>query len=636
MPGRPEPHCPSVYFALAPSESGGRRLKGTARSEHLRPQTLEFWSFGRLVSSCNVLNDGTWDAPIESESHAAVHAWLRTGDHQVYCGIVNGVPLYVENRLLQCDVTTRDGYVTDGIEFDVKSQADYQIYINGRPAHDAVDFLPTDVSRPRRGRIKTKESLLVLEVSAHDGALVRLPLWRWRSPGFELFRGALRSQRYCDISLSSGNTIRDVVPIHMTVEDDGWRCHARYGQNNAPIAISDSDILDIRIHLDTCTLTQEDKKRKARVSTARTFFKDAPAAFHQPIVIPFLSDKRPGNSRTRCRILLLRPRPLPTDEIYVLAPLAQLCRSELCELIIVDTTQQYPDADLLCDVNFIIVVRYISARWIDEIVRYKGYAQIIYLFDDDIPNAVDTIELPATYRRRLIDVTFCDFQYMLYISDLVVVSSPALAERFSTPKTHLLEPPAIRESKSLDHHLDGITLRVGYHGSSTHYRDLEFLIPILRSFSETNPHVEFDLFGHKRIREMASDLDRVNIIDPLPWHEYKEFVKQRPCHIMLAPLLEHAYNSGKSRVKFCDASSVGAAGIFSDAPIYRSIVDDGINGLLVSNTEEDWLNALRSLAADRDRTNSIASACRLKNRVECSLSQATSFWAELLNLGTRC
>jgi hypothetical protein len=632
MPSRPEPHCPSVYFTLAPTESGEHRLKGFARSDHLRPQTLELWSFGRLVSCCNVLSDGTWDVPILSEPHAAVHAWLRAGDDQVYCGTVNAVPLCVENRSLQCDVIKRDGYVINCIELNVRCSTDYQIYINGRPAHDTVDFLPTPVSNMHRGRIKTRESLLVLEVLAHDDAFTRLPLWRWRSPGFELFRQALRSQKPCDIDLSSGDTIRDVLPIQMTVEDNGWRCHARSGQDNSPIEIDDSDILDVRIHPDAITLTVADKKRKSSVRSSRTFFKDAPAAFYQPIAVTASNDRRINCPRAKYRILLLRPRPLPTDEIYVLAPLSQLCLSGQCELIVVKTTLQPPDADLFHDVSMVIVVRYISAIWMDEIVKCKGRADIVYLFDDDIPSAVDTIELPATYRRRLIDVTVCDFQYMLYISDLVIVSSPVLAERFNTPKTYLLEPPSIRESESLNHHLDGSALRIGYHGSSTHYRDLEFLIPAIKRFSEANPGAEFDLFGHKAIREMTRGLDRVNAMDPLPWEEYKEFVKRRPCHIMVAPLLDHAYNRGKSRIKFCDASSLGAAGIFTDSQIYRGIVDDGIDGLLVNNTEDEWLGALQSLAADRDRTYRIASACRLANQVKCSLSKATGFWAELLNV----
>jgi hypothetical protein len=634
MPSRSEPHCPSVHFTLAPTDSGEHRLKGLAWSDHLRPHTLELWSFGRLVSHCDILSDGTWDVTISAESHAAVHAWLRTDDDRVYCGIVNAVPLCVESPLLRCEVTRRDGYVTSFLELKVGSPIDYQIYINGRPAGDAVDFLPASFSHAHKGRIKTRESLLVLEVLAHDGTFTRLPLWRWRSPGFELFREALRSQKHCDIILNSGDIVRDAVPIQITIEEDGWHCHARSGQNSAPVEIDESEILDVRIHQDKYTLTGADKKRKAFLRNSRNFFDNAPAAFYQPIAVTSSTGEQVKCQRARYRILLLRPRPLPTDEIYVLAPLARLHASGQCELTVADTTLQLPDADLFHDINMIVVVRYISAIWMDELVKHKRKAEIVYLFDDDIPSAVDTIELPAVYRRRLTDVAFCDFQYMFYVSDLVIVSSPVLAERFNTPKTHLLEPPSIRESESLGHHLDGSALRIGYHGSSTHYRDLEFLIPTIKKFSEANPGAEFDLFGHKAIREMVGGYDRVNIMDPLPWPEYKAFARERPCHIVMAPLLDNAYNRGKSRIKFCDANALGAAGIFTDARIYRGIVNDGIDGLLVNNTEDEWLDALQSLAADPDRTYKIALACRLANEAKCSLSDATGFWAELLNVAT--
>ncbi|WP_349007482.1 hypothetical protein [Mesorhizobium sp. CN2-181] len=421
----------------------------------------------------------------------------------------------------------------------------------------------------------------------------------------------------------------------MAVEDNGWRCHARSERDGAPIEIDDGDIVDVQTHPDTFTLSDLDKKRKASVRNSRIFFNDAPNAFRQAIVVASLNNQKINLSETKRRILLLRPRQLPTDEIYVQAPLAQMCSAGLCELIVVDTTLQHPDANLFRDVNMVVVVRYISAEWMDALAKCKARAFITYLFDDDIPSAVDTIELPATYRRRLVDVTSCEFQYMLYISDIMVVSSPALAKRFNSPKTHLLEPPSIRESESLDHHLDSSPLRIGYHGSNTHYRDLEFLTPVIKKFSKANPDVEFDLFGHKGIREMVRGFGQINVMDPLPWEEYKDFVRKRPCHIMVAPLLDHAYNGGKSRIKFCDASSLGAAGIFTDNPIYRAIVDDGVDGLLVSNTEDDWLGALQSLAGDPDRVHRMASACRLTNQQKCSLSEATRFWAELLNVDVR-
>ena len=55
----------------------------------------------------------------------------------------------------------------------------------------------------------------------------------------------------------------------------------------------------------------------------------------------------------------------------------------------------------------------------------------------------------------------------------------------------------------------------------------------------------------------------------------------------------------KSNIKFLEYAMLGLPIIVSDHPIYQSIARHNHNCLVVKNTSEDWLNAIKLLSYDK-------------------------------------
>lgn len=65
------------------------------------------------------------------------------------------------------------------------------------------------------------------------------------------------------------------------------------------------------------------------------------------------------------------------------------------------------------------------------------------------------------------------------------------------------------------------------------------------------------------------------------------------------------FNSCKSCIKYIDYGSLGIPGIYSKSPVYEDAVTDTKTGLLVSNTTEEWGNAMERLYQDAQLRNAL-------------------------------
>ena len=100
--------------------------------------------------------------------------------------------------------------------------------------------------------------------------------------------------------------------------------------------------------------------------------------------------------------------------------------------------------------------------------------------------------------------------------------------------------------------------------------------------------------------------------------------------IGLIPLDDSLFSSCKSAVKYFDYSVAGLATICSDVAPYNSVVSDGVDGYLVSNTEAGWYGAMDRLVSDCGLRERIAHAARENVSAEHSVNVAVDAWARLL------
>lgn len=299
-----------------------------------------------------------------------------------------------------------------------------------------------------------------------------------------------------------------------------------------------------------------------------------------------------------CKVVLIRKHPTPTDEIYFFKPLEKLLNSGILDLEIFEKKFRIHKQRSFNRIHgtHVVISRYIPGPWLKYLRTHSNAHHITYLFDDDIPAAQHSVNLPGKYRKKMQRCAKKEFYPLLGLADALITTSPYLYKQYASPKTFLLEPclwssrPALSESTSSQS-----SVRIVYFATAMHWSDLEMIAPALRQIHDRFDSVLLDIVVSKTIPRTLANLPRVRFHKPMPWEKYKGFLTDRQADIFLAPKDESPYNLGKSFIKVIDAALCGAAGVYSKVAPYTGVVQDGADGLLVRNDPRDWYEALRFL-----------------------------------------
>lgn len=111
---------------------------------------------------------------------------------------------------------------------------------------------------------------------------------------------------------------------------------------------------------------------------------------------------------------------------------------------------------------------------------------------------------------------------------------------------------------------------------------------------------------------------------------YDAFMRKfsaRSFDIGLAPLIDDDFHRSKTNNKFREYAACGIAGIYSNVSVYREVVD-GELGLMVSNTPEQWANALVRLIEDCELRSRIVHQAQQYARQNYSLEEFCATWKE--------
>jgi glycosyltransferase involved in cell wall biosynthesis len=82
----------------------------------------------------------------------------------------------------------------------------------------------------------------------------------------------------------------------------------------------------------------------------------------------------------------------------------------------------------------------------------------------------------------------------------------------------------------------------------------------------------------------------------MSWPQYLAYTQSRKADIGLAPLLPSRFNAARGATKWMDYARMGAVGIYTDVQPYSEHVRHGVNGLLLPNEPEVWVQNILDLA----------------------------------------
>lgn len=265
-------------------------------------------------------------------------------------------------------------------------------------------------------------------------------------------------------------------------------------------------------------------------------------------------------------------------------------------------------------------------EWIDTMEDIKDLGKkVAWQFDDD-PNTIPHWN-PATRSVALVPPEV--FNDVLELVDMILVSTPFLAQAFHRPEKTRIVPNLIRldEWQGAEERKDG-PVRVLWAGSLCHQKDLDILTePILRLIGEKGDDVQFFFFGdlpeglttYKRItgytvgKAVPIDPRHIGLTEHVPFRDYYATLQQLGADIGLAPLVDCEFNKSKSNVKWLEYSMLGAATVATSLEPYHCIAD-GIEGRLVRD-ENGWYEAIRALIDNPSKRKAMAHYARERIRV---------------------
>ena len=114
----------------------------------------------------------------------------------------------------------------------------------------------------------------------------------------------------------------------------------------------------------------------------------------------------------------------------------------------------------------------------------------------------------------------------------------------------------------------------------------------------------------RRWRKAFAGIPRLKLLYPTDWQTFCLDTGNRQVDLLLVPLLPGAFNAGRSAVKVFDARRLGAVGLYSNRPPYSGCVRHQVDGLLLGDDLQQWLQAIDALLEDAPARQALTAASR--------------------------
>jgi glycosyltransferase involved in cell wall biosynthesis len=114
------------------------------------------------------------------------------------------------------------------------------------------------------------------------------------------------------------------------------------------------------------------------------------------------------------------------------------------------------------------------------------------------------------------------------------------------------------------------------------------------------PETHFEVIGGDRVARIFKKVPRITVLDTMAWSDYLSYTQNNRFDIGVAPLLDTLFNRGRGPIKFFDYARCGAVGVYSSGPAFESFVTDGVDGFVLKNDQQLWVDTLIKLVHSPD------------------------------------
>ncbi|MCB1645300.1 MAG: methyltransferase domain-containing protein [Pseudomonadales bacterium] len=358
-------------------------------------------------------------------------------------------------------------------------------------------------------------------------------------------------------------------------------------------------------------------------------FDDDKDVFQFVVTVMPAADDRPDNTRFVSRQLshVLCLLPLPDSslaDIRLRQPLARF--SQLYGGQIRTGSVYSPDPDDIHWADVVILQRESSSYVLNLMQEMQDLGKfVVFEIDDlllDVPAYLTVHEHCKQMKPWL--------EEALQQADAVTVSTLPLMKAVSAYNDNVFLCPNCSETahtpvNQYDAPDATITLLVA---SSDTVR-VDFIVSALKRIQQDFPAVRVIGIGPP-----GEYLRRTGInVETYPMMEYdhfKAFLATLENVVGIIPLDDSAFNRCKSAIKFFDFAVHGIPSICSDVQPYNDVIENGQNGLLSANTEDDWVAAISAMVAGPLRKAVAHRAMQFTQR-EFNLNRVAAAWHDVLD-----
>lgn len=223
----------------------------------------------------------------------------------------------------------------------------------------------------------------------------------------------------------------------------------------------------------------------------------------------------------------------------------------------------------------------------------------------------------------------------LEVADVIGVASKYLHDLYSErwpEKTIYLPNPVDTNSGrwNFPHKkTTGPSVKICWYAGASHLLDGAMLEKPVREILHRYPKVKFKVVGY-----MPEWLDHVSkkrliLAQGEPYHDFVRNLHD--VDIVLAPLIGHSFNLGRSDTKIFEPTMAGCAVIASDTGEYRQWEGRA----LLAKTEEDWVDSMTSLIEAPDMRQELNSKAMTYLLDERAAESVIPIWYDQLNTALR-
>lgn len=146
-------------------------------------------------------------------------------------------------------------------------------------------------------------------------------------------------------------------------------------------------------------------------------------------------------------------------------------------------------------------------------------------------------------------------------------------------------------------HKDNDKVKFLYAGSVTHKPLFnKFLAPIFEELmKEYGKDISFTFIGVHPDVEQYQEYGEINFYPSMSLENYRKFVKDNNFDYGVAPLISDNFTKCKYFNKYLEYTLSGIVGIYSDTEPYSPVIENGVNGYLVDDVPENWLETFKNV-----------------------------------------